>query len=411
MPEIFTISSTNSLIKIAKIKAKIKNFLLFIIYILICRQFYVDTKSMEIINYFESTQYDSNRKIKFNFNIEEVFFEFKQVSIRGIELITKYKLVVFFVLIIYSLLLMIPFIQETNYKFFKTIEFSTVNIQEANVLNLTMEQFAMTGSLVKQEEDILQDDIGVLLPQIIQPVTYSTYKVRRGDNITNIAKRFGLANISTLIAVNEISNVRLLQSGQTLKIPSMDGIIHKVATGENLNTIAQKYSITLENLLDANDLSSSVIQKGTVLFIPGAKLDSSSLRDAMGESFKMPVKAKWRLTSPYGYRADPFTGQRKFHTGIDMAAPLGTKIYAAMAGKVATTGFNNVFGNYVIISHGNGYQSLYAHLQKYTVRAGQFIDQGAQLGLMGSTGYSTGSHLHLSIYKNGKHINPAPLLK
>lgn len=370
---------------------------------------------MEIINYFETPRYNSvnvKRNVKDVISSKEIVTAIKTTVIHSVEFISKHKLISMGILCVYGFLMMMPFIHETSMKYLKTVELSAPLETEMYILSNAMEEFVMAGGVQQEgEAEFLTDDLGATLPQILQPVTYSTYKVRSGDNITNIARRFGLANISTLIAVNNISNVRLLQADKVLKIPSMDGITHTVANGESLKTIAGKYDITLEQLLDANDLSSDIIKKGDVLFIPGARMDSSSLRDAMGESFKMPVKAKWRLTSPYGYRADPFTGQRKFHTGIDMAAPLGTSIYAAMAGKVATTGYNNVFGNYIIISHGNGYQSLYAHLKQYTVRAGQFVDQGAKIGLMGSTGYSTGSHLHLSIYKNGKHVNPAPLLK
>lgn len=362
--------------------------------------------NMEIINYFETSRYNSKKTVG-----KEVANEFKTFAIYAYNFINSHRIFFFGILCLYGILLMIPFIQETNLKYIKMVSVHHYDEVERYLLSNSMQKFVMNDGNTGELCDVLSDDLGATLPSIMQPVTYSKYKVRKGDNVTNIARRFGLANISTIIAVNEIQNVRLLGAGTTLNIPSMDGIYHKVKSGESLAEIAKKYLLTVENLLDVNDLESTVIKKGEKLFIPGARLDSDSLRDAMGETFKMPIKGTWKLTSVYGYRADPFTGQRKFHTGIDMAAPLGTKIYAAMAGKVATTGYNNVFGNYVIISHGNGYQSLYAHLSKYTVRAGQFIEQGAQLGLMGSTGYSTGSHLHLSIYKNGKHVNPAPLLK
>jgi murein DD-endopeptidase MepM/ murein hydrolase activator NlpD len=132
---------------------------------------------------------------------------------------------------------------------------------------------------------------------------------------------------------------------------------------------------------------------------------------ALGELFKCPITAKWRLSSPYGNRADPFTGVKKFHTGMDMAAPTGTPVKAALDGKVVAVSFNQVYGNYVIISHINGYQSLYAHLHTATAKVGQRINQGDKLGLVGSTGYSTGPHLHFTVYKNGKLVNPQELIK
>ena len=94
-----------------------------------------------------------------------------------------------------------------------------------------------------------------------------------------------------------------------------------------------------------------------------------------------------------------------------MACPTGTPIYAAMSGKVVVAGWSNVFGNYVIINHENGYQTLYGHLSKRIAQQGQRVSQGTRIGLAGSTGYSTGPHLHFTVYKNGKLVDPLTLLK
>ncbi|MBR4448746.1 MAG: M23 family metallopeptidase, partial [Treponema sp.] len=86
-------------------------------------------------------------------------------------------------------------------------------------------------------------------------------------------------------------------------------------------------------------------------------------------------------------------------------------IYSAMSGKVVYVGWSNIFGNYVIINHGNGYQSLYGHMSKTLCRTGKTVAQGEKIGLVGSTGYSTGPHLHFTVYKNGKLVDPMTLLK
>lgn len=244
-----------------------------------------------------------------------------------------------------------------------------------------------------------------------QPVAFKNYKVRAGDTIDGISRKFGLSNISTLIAVNNISNVRSLRSGQQLKIPSVDGLIHTVAKGETLNGLSIKYNVTVEDLLDVNDLSSEILSVGSDLFIPGARLDTNSLHKALGEMFAYPITAKWRLSSGYGPRLYPLTGKQSFHTGIDMACPTGTPIKAAMAGKVAYTGVSNVYGYYVIITHYDGYQTLYAHMSKIIAKKGDYVDQGTKIGLVGSTGQSTGPHLHFTVYKNGKLVNPLTVLK
>ncbi len=242
-------------------------------------------------------------------------------------------------------------------------------------------------------------------------VEYSQYTVKSGDNITDISRKFGLSNISTLISVNNIENVRKLWVGQKLTIPSMDGVSYKVVQGDSLASISSRYGISVEDILDVNDMTSDVLQPGMVLFIPGGKLDSETLKKSLGELWIKPLAVSYRVTSEFGYRADPFTGVRSYHTGVDLAVSAGTPIRASMGGKVSTAGWSNTYGNYVIISHGNGYQTLYAHMQKYSVKKGETVNQGQTIGYVGSTGYSTGPHLHFSVYKNSQLVSPTTILQ
>ena len=270
-------------------------------------------------------------------------------------------------------------------------------------------------NLVLEDDSVDFADDGTLTEAtnfvFTNPVTYQDYTVKSGDSISSISKRYGLSNISTLISVNNISNAKALRVGQKIKIPSIDGIIHTVASGETLESISVKYKSDVSTILDVNDLSSSDLHKGERLFIPGKALDQATLKKALGELFIKPLSGNYRFTSAYGYRADPFTGVRSFHTGIDLAIATGTPILASMDGKIATAGWNNVYGNYVIITHDNGYQTLYAHMQKYIVATGQKVAQGSTIGYVGSTGYSTGPHLHFSVYKNSQLIDPMTVLK
>ena len=149
---------------------------------------------------------------------------------------------------------------------------------------------------------------------------------------------------------------------------------------------------------------------GQVLFIPGVGLDRQTLQNAMGELFILPIAAPFRWTSDYGWREDPITGVRSFHTGTDMACPQGTPILASQSGRVSSVGYNRIYGNFIIIDHGNGYQTLYAHQYKTIAKKGQWVSQGTKIGLVGSTGYSTGPHLHFTVYKNGKTVNPFSLI-
>ncbi len=283
---------------------------------------------------------------------------------------------------------------------------------DIETLNKLMANFALEGKIDYDETGNLLDvDESAIKANFTQPVTYQNYKVRSGDTISGIAKRFGLKNISTLISVNDIGNVRQLAAGQKLKIPSIDGIIYTVKKGDSLSSITGKYKISLEQLLDVNELTSETLTAGQQLFLPGAAMDANSLRNAMGELFRLPISAHFRWSSSYGYRIDPIAGVKSFHTGTDMACPTGTPILAAMSGKVTTTGINRVYGNYVIIDHGNGYQTLYAHMSKVIASKGQWVSQGTRIGLVGSTGYSTGPHLHFTVYKNGKLVDPMTVLK
>lgn len=286
-------------------------------------------------------------------------------------------------------------------------EFETLDKIMASFALEGTSEFLEDGTLVSSQDDY-QTDISNLF---CQPVTYQTYKVLKGDTISGITKKFGLKNISTLIAVNDIDNVRQLCAGQKLKIPSIDGLIYTVKAGNSLAGISAKYNVTMEDLLDANELESEQLHVGQQLFIPGAKLDTNSLRNALGDLFKCPITAKYKISSYFGRRADPFSGAPSNHTGVDFACPTGTPIIASMGGKVAFVGYSNIFGNYIIINHSNGYQTLYAHLSKTISKKGTYVNQGTRIGLVGSTGYSTGPHLHFTVYKNGKLMDPLKLIK
>ncbi len=123
-----------------------------------------------------------------------------------------------------------------------------------------------------------------------------------------------------------------------------------------------------------------------------------------------PVKNKElkRIASGYGRRIDPYYKKPKFHYGVDFSAPKGTPIYATGDGTISKVKKSRRgFGNHVVINHGYGYESLYAHMSKYTVRRGQKIKRGDVIGYVGSTGKSTAPHLHYEVHKDGKKINPA----
>ena len=268
---------------------------------------------------------------------------------------------------------------------------------------------ALHSYIFPEQESFTDQETVLASDGYVSTVTFKDYTVKKGDTVSGIASRAGLRNFGTLLSVNNIDNARRISAGQVLQVPSSDGLLYTVKKNETLAGIAAAHKVSVTALLDANDLTQETLSVGQKLFIPGAVLSSFELRKALGELFIYPIRG--RLTSPFGYRSDPFTGARSFHSGIDLAAPIGTAVKATLDGKIAETGFNRIFGNYVIITHDRGYQSLYGHLSAIYVKRGQYVTQGTTVGAVGNTGYSTGPHLHLSIYKNGSLINPFAVLK
>lgn len=123
-------------------------------------------------------------------------------------------------------------------------------------------------------------------------------------------------------------------------------------------------------------------------------------------SFVFPVASYAYISSRFGMRVHPITGQYKSHTGMDIASNQGTAVYACDSGTVVLASWNGGYGNCIMIDHGNGYKTLYGHLSVISVSNGQTVSQGETIGQVGSTGNSTGPHLHLEVYKNGSRIDP-----
>ncbi|MEA1912137.1 MAG: M23 family metallopeptidase, partial [Spirochaetota bacterium] len=239
---------------------------------------------------------------------------------------------------------------------------------------------------------------------VVSTVSSFDYQVKEGDTLSEISKTYDI-NVGTLISYNKIENVRRIWVGANLKIPDTDGLPYIVKNGDSLESIASDHRVPLNNILDANNLDSDVITAGDQLFIPGAEISEYDYKKATGTLFVYP--ASGRLSSPFGYRSDPFTGVRRMHYGVDLSNRVGTTVKATMSGTVIVIGHQPLgYGNYIVIRHKRGFQSLYGHLSKILVRNGQRISQGQKLGEMGNSGRSTGSHLHFSLYKNNVPVDP-----
>lgn len=292
-------------------------------------------------------------------------------------------------------------------------------ISEAEGVADDLAEFLETSEAVAENTEIFEDELANFLESDTDGITdiadgneelsYISYRVKSGDMVGKIAQTFSLTQ-DTIISVNNIKNTRTLSIGQYLKIPSMAGILYTVKEdGESLEEIADKYEVDLEICSQANNLpANTTLSAGKSIFIPGGQLDRFDLAEINGDMFRNPLHASaYRLTSNFGYRIDPIEGKKKsYHNGMDMACSTGTPIYAALEGRVVSAGWSNVYGNYVIIEHHSGYKTLYGHMSRITCSKGNYVYNTTKIGLVGTTGRSTGPHLHFTIYKNGTAINP-----
>jgi murein DD-endopeptidase MepM/ murein hydrolase activator NlpD len=249
--------------------------------------------------------------------------------------------------------------------------------------------------------------------------TFSSFEhiVAPGENVSVIANKFSVT-MESVIALNGLKDATILPVGKKLKIPNMDGIPYTVIRNDTISKLAVREKISENAILDANDLSSDRIYVGQVLFLPGARMNSAeymtALRRTPEKPMINPVSGRMFITSNYGNRLDPVypgSGVWRFHEGIDIRGAYGVPVKAAMAGVVEEIGSERVLGNFIILNH-NGYRSLYAHLSAFSVRKGARVSQGQQIGKIGDSGYTTGSHLHFAVYdKNGNSVNPLRVLR
>ncbi len=236
----------------------------------------------------------------------------------------------------------------------------------------------------------------------------SRYMVRAGDSLASIAKMFGVSK-NTIVWANNISK-GVVKEGQILIILPVTGTIHTVGKGDTLQSIAKKYKADLSEIVQFNDLdSSSSLAIGDEIIIPdgegniiapAAKAKSSSKKIGHANPFRGDSGPDLG-----GYYIRPLVGGVKTQglhgwNGIDIGTPRGTPILAAASGEVIVargSGWNGGYGEYVVIAHDNGTQTVYGHLSKVYVSYGETVVQGQVIGLSGNTGNSTGPHLHFEV--------------
>lgn len=190
---------------------------------------------------------------------------------------------------------------------------------------------------------------------------------------------------------------------------SVNGVIYSASDFE---TVTAK--ITVDSEKTANTTLDDTVAVGKII---GGGEDIGSEQAIKGTTFAsytvsapVTVPVEGRLTSPFGYRTNPVSGKYGFHTGIDLAAPEGTPVAAAYGGRVTDSGENDVWGKYVLVEHSDGFETYYCHLSEIYAPQETVLRKGETLGLVGSTGWSTGPHLHFEVRIDGVRVDPEPLI-
>lgn len=242
------------------------------------------------------------------------------------------------------------------------------------------------------------------------------YTVVAGDTISSIAKEYGVSE-NTILWENDLSTSSIIRAGQKLSILPVSGVAAKVASGDTIYSVAKKYQANAQAIIDFpfNDIGDDFqLTSGQVLIVPdGAPPEKPKpVPTQYLAQQNIPVADLGSATFIWPASGDLSQYFAWYHPGLDISSLSGGPILAADAGTVTVAGWpdNYGYGNRVIIDHGNGYTTLYAHLSAIYVAAGQTVSKADAIGAMGSTGRSTGTHLHIEIRNNGTPLNPLGIL-
>lgn len=226
------------------------------------------------------------------------------------------------------------------------------------------------------------------------------YIVREGDTLSGIASMFGVST-NTIRWANDLSRTASLRTGQALTILPVSGVRHVVKSGDTVASIAKKYKGDVAEIREFNDFEENTkLAIGSTVVIPHGIIEAAPVVTATA---KKPTGTSGPDIA--GYYVRPIAGGSRSqalhgYNAVDLAAPIGTSVMASASGVVMIArayGWNGGYGNYVVIQHPNGTQTLYAHLNVVNVSAGESVGQGTNIGAVGSTGRSTGPHLHFEV--------------
>lgn len=229
------------------------------------------------------------------------------------------------------------------------------------------------------------------------------YTVKESETLLTVAARC-LIPYETIATINHISGNDQILCGKTIILPTCPGLFVPESPITAIESILKNKCFSNENVICYN------INDEKFYFLQNERLTSTERAFFLDASMKSPLP-NGVLSSGFGSRPSPFSGNPSFHKGVDLAAPTGTSVQACKTGIVYEVGFNITYGNYIILEHNDKKKSLYGHLSRVIVKKGDTVFTSEKIGEVGSTGSSTGPHLHFEIRIEGQAVDPGAIIK
>lgn len=281
-----------------------------------------------------------------------------------------------------------------------------IQLEKENLLELTSLKPHSTNILLKEFNSIVENNYKLIAAGKTPEYVFFRYKNSEGFTVYELSSRLNI-NYDTIITLNRISSKDDSISGKTLIIPTIQGIFIPEGKGKNSIEVLLQQNYRNQNL--TNKKNYYKIEGEEFSFYQGKRLSPTERAFFLDSALRLPLdENSFIVSSEFGARKNPFSGQLKNHNGIDLAAEEGTPVYAIKDGSAAYVFEKDPeFGNYIILSHDQGKQtSVYAHLSKINVGQYDFVKKGTIIGYVGQTGMATASHLHFEIRQGGKAQNP-----
>lgn len=303
------------------------------------------------------------------------------------------------------------YVEETSASIFKSVSKNNKISPSSGFFAISTQGYGQGGPGISNEPSPIQEDavagFNPLDTNYIDQISSKRnqiveYEVQTGDTISFIASDYGVS-VNSILWANNLKSSQNISIGQILKIPPITGVVHSIKSGDTIQSIAKKYGAETNKIVEFNALPmDGPLQIGKQIIVPDGKIGSIAAAGSVQQSTTKLFSYLPNLGDFFRWPATGFNwGKIHGRNGVDIANSCGTPIYAAAEGTVSTvdiSGWNGGFGKYIKIQHTNGTESLYAHASKILVLNGSYVSKGQEIALMGTTGHSTGCHLHFEIH-------------